>query len=153
MKYGKLSDKILEITYQQPEEKISEEKLLSLLLLRKKDIKQPLGYLKKLEYIEIKPAFSFFFFGGNDIYGDSDDGEEEPEDKDSDMISLTKKGIKYCENISTSPTQEIKKFNKELNIFSKNNFLSKNTVEGNSLSGSESILGKLISFLKEIFIK
>lgn len=150
MKYGELSDKILDIIYQQNNEEMKEDKLLEELGIKHGEMDKPLQYLKKLDYIKITPTFDFFFIGGNNSYDDSD---EDDNNDDSDTISLTKKGIKYCENKIITPTPEITKSNKEVNIFSKNDFLSKNTVEGNSLSGSESICGKVISFLKGIFIK
>ncbi len=153
MKYGDLAEKILDLIYKQNGEEIKEDKLLEELSIKHSEMEKPLQYLKKLDYIKITPAFAFCFVGGNDIYGDIEDEEDNDEDSESDTISLTNKGMKYCENKNITPTPEITKPNKEVNIFSKNDFLSKNTVEGNSISGSESIFGKVISFLKKIFIK
>lgn len=153
MKYGELTDEILNIIYQQNDEEIKEDKLVEELGIKHSEMEKPLQYLKKLDYIKIIPAFAFCFVGGNDIYGDIEDEEDNDEDSESDTISLTNKGIKYCEHKNITPTPETIEPHKEVNIFSKNDFLSKNTVEGNSISGSESIFGKVISFLKEIFIK
>lgn len=153
MKYEELSEKILDTIYQQNNEEIKEDKLVEELGVKRNEIEKALQYLEKLDYIKITPGVSFCFTGGNDIFGDIGDEEDNAEESESDTISLTNKGIKYCENKNITPTPEITKPNKEVNIFSKNDFLSKNTVEGNSISGSKNVLQKIMTFLINLFSK
>lgn len=140
MKYGELSEKILETIYQEPDLRISENSIISTFSIGREKLAPILQYLKKCEYIKISGNISCFMSG---------DFSEQYRNEHPDVISLTLKGIKYCEKDKNVIPVQVGSRTSEVNILS----ITKNNIERNSIEGSQNVWQNILSFFINLFHK